>query len=60
MLRAATDPAAGGGDYYGPGKLGESRGWPRKVHYARAAHDKQLARRLWAASEDLTGVTFPL
>lgn len=59
VLRAATDPDAQGGDYYGPGWPGESRGAPRKVHYAKKAHDEQLADRLWQASETLTGVTFP-
>jgi NAD(P)-dependent dehydrogenase (short-subunit alcohol dehydrogenase family) len=59
VLRAATDPDACGGDYYGPSGLGESRGSPRKVAYARAVRDQQLASRLWQASEALTGVTFP-
>jgi hypothetical protein len=35
------------------------RGAPRKVRYTRAARDEHLARRLWQASEQLTGVTFP-
>ena len=30
VLRAATDPQAHGGDYYGPGGLGEGRGSPRQ------------------------------
>lgn len=59
VLRAATDPQAHGGDYYGPGELGEGRGAPRKVRYTKTAHDEQLASRLWQASEALTGVTFP-
>src|SRR5215472_1859411 len=59
VLRAATDPEARGGNYYGPAGLGEGRGSPRKVRYAKKAHDVQLARRLWHASEALTGVTFP-
>jgi NAD(P)-dependent dehydrogenase (short-subunit alcohol dehydrogenase family) len=59
VLRAATDPEAHGGDYYGPGGPGELRGFPRKVRYAKKAHDEQLAGRLWQASESLTGVTFP-
>ena len=59
VLSAATDPQARGGDYYGPGGLGEGRGSPRKVRYAKTAHDEQLADRLWQASEALTGVTFP-
>ena len=59
VLRAATDPQAHGGDYYGPGGLGEGRGSPRKVRYAETAHDEQLAGRLWQVSEALTGVRFP-
>ena len=59
VLRAATDPQARGGDYYGPGGPGELAGSPRKVRYASKAHDEQLAGRLWQASEALTGVTFP-
>lgn len=59
VLRAATDPGARGGDYYGPGWPDESRGFPRKVRYSKTAHDEQLADRLWQASEALTGVAFP-
>jgi NAD(P)-dependent dehydrogenase (short-subunit alcohol dehydrogenase family) len=59
VLRAATDPQAQGGDYYGPGGPGEGRGSPRKVAYTTTAHNEQLARHLWQASEALTGVTFP-
>jgi NAD(P)-dependent dehydrogenase (short-subunit alcohol dehydrogenase family) len=59
VLRAATDPCACGGDYYGPGGPGQLRGAPRKVRYSRAARDERLASRLWQASETLTGVTFP-
>lgn len=60
VLRAATDPAARGGDYYGPGGPGELRGFPRKVRYSKAARDERLADRLWEVSETLTGVTFPV
>lgn len=59
VLRAATDPETCGGDYYGPDGLGEGRGSPRKVQYAKTAHDEHLARRLWQTSETLTGATFP-
>jgi len=55
---SATDAGAAAGDYYGPGGAGETRGAPRKVRYSPAAHDEQLARYLWLASERLTGVTF--
>jgi len=59
VLRAATDPGARGGDYYGPRGPGELRGAPRQVRYTRTARDEHLARRLWQASEQLTGVAFP-
>ena len=59
VLRAASDPQARGGDYYGPRGLAQSRGAPRHVRYSMTARDEQLAGRLWQASEALTGVSFP-
>jgi NAD(P)-dependent dehydrogenase (short-subunit alcohol dehydrogenase family) len=59
VLRAATDPEVAGGDYLGPDGLGGGRGWPVKARYSRTAHDEQLAGRLWAVSEQLTGVRCP-
>jgi hypothetical protein len=59
VLRAATDPEVVGGDYLGPDGCGGGRGWPVKIRYSRTAHDQQLAARLWALSEQLTGVSFP-
>lgn len=59
-LRAATDPAASGADYYGPDGIGEQRGNPKLVHSSPRSHDPDLQRRLWAVSEELTGVTFPV
>lgn len=57
-LRAATDPDVFGGQYYGPDGPGEFRGHPVLVHSSRAARDEDLARRLWAVSEELTGVSY--
>jgi NAD(P)-dependent dehydrogenase (short-subunit alcohol dehydrogenase family) len=57
-LRAATDPAVLGGQYYGPGGLGEVRGHPRLVTSSPASYDLAVQRRLWTVSEELTGVTF--
>jgi NAD(P)-dependent dehydrogenase (short-subunit alcohol dehydrogenase family) len=57
-LRAATDPAAAGGDYYGPAGLGEFTGPPRLVRSSARSRDEAAQRRLWAVSEELTGVTF--
>jgi NAD(P)-dependent dehydrogenase (short-subunit alcohol dehydrogenase family) len=59
ILRTATDPAVHGGDYYGPGGIGELRGHPRLVSSSVPSHDELLQRQLWSASEELTGVTYP-
>jgi NAD(P)-dependent dehydrogenase (short-subunit alcohol dehydrogenase family) len=57
-LRAATDPAAEGGQYYGPDGVGEQRGHPKVVKSSAQSHDEDLQRRLWTVSEELTGVSF--
>ena len=59
-LRAATDPAAAGGEFYGPDGRFEMRGHPVLVGSSDRAHDIELQRQAWAASEDATGVTFPI
>ncbi|MEV0062045.1 SDR family NAD(P)-dependent oxidoreductase [Nocardia sp. NPDC050718] len=58
-LRAATNPAVVGGQYYGPGGLGEIRGYPKLVTSSADSHDQAVQQRLWNVSEQLTGVTFP-
>ncbi|MEN4398859.1 SDR family NAD(P)-dependent oxidoreductase [Mycolicibacterium senegalense] len=58
-LRAATDPGALGGQYYGPDGLGQQKGHPKVVTSNERSYDIELQRRLWAVSEELTGVTFP-
>jgi NAD(P)-dependent dehydrogenase (short-subunit alcohol dehydrogenase family) len=58
IVRAATDPAAAGGDYYGPSGLGEFTGAPRRVRSSARSRDADVQRRLWAVSEKLTGVTY--
>ncbi|MEY8018239.1 MULTISPECIES: SDR family NAD(P)-dependent oxidoreductase [Mycobacterium] len=57
-LRAATDPDVQGGQYYGPDGFLEQRGHPKLVTSSAQSHDEELQRRLWAVSEELTGVTF--
>jgi NAD(P)-dependent dehydrogenase (short-subunit alcohol dehydrogenase family) len=59
-LYAATEPDLEGGLYVGPDGPGEFRGSPRPVSPNRAARDEVLAARLWAVSEELTGVRFEL
>jgi NAD(P)-dependent dehydrogenase (short-subunit alcohol dehydrogenase family) len=58
-LRAATDPGVLGGQYYGPDGFGETRGYPKLVGSSAKSHDADLQRRLWAVSEELTGVVYP-
>ncbi len=57
-LRAACDPAAQTGDYFGPAGLFELGGSPVKVRSNAASHDQEAARRLWTVSEKLTGVAY--
>jgi NAD(P)-dependent dehydrogenase (short-subunit alcohol dehydrogenase family) len=59
-LRAATDPAARGGEYYGPGGPGGFRGYPRLVTSTGRARDTDAQQRLWRESERLTGVSYPV
>jgi NAD(P)-dependent dehydrogenase (short-subunit alcohol dehydrogenase family) len=59
-LRAATDPSAQGGQYYGPDGLGEQRGHPKVVKSSKKSHDEDVQRRLWEVSEELTGVKYPV
>ncbi|QCH22328.1 SDR family NAD(P)-dependent oxidoreductase [Mycobacteroides salmoniphilum] len=59
-LRAATDPAALGGQYYGPDGFMEQRGNPKVVASSEQSYDLDLQRRLWSVSEELTDVTFPV
>ena len=59
-LRAAADPAARGGQYYGPGGRGELRGHPGLVESSDRARDTEAQQRLWRESERLTGVSYPV
>jgi NAD(P)-dependent dehydrogenase (short-subunit alcohol dehydrogenase family) len=61
-LRAATDPSAQGGGYYGPRRYGQRRrfytGYPVIVNSSARSHDKAGQARLWQVSEQLTGVSY--
>jgi NAD(P)-dependent dehydrogenase (short-subunit alcohol dehydrogenase family) len=59
VLYAAIAGVPGGG-YAGPGRFFGLRGAPKLVALPAAARDGEAARRLWAVSEQLTGVHFPL
>ncbi|RZJ41451.1 MAG: SDR family NAD(P)-dependent oxidoreductase [Brevundimonas sp.] len=55
-LMAATMPNAAPGGYYGPQGMGEMRGRPGQARIDPAALDADVARQLWASSEQMTGV----
>jgi NAD(P)-dependent dehydrogenase (short-subunit alcohol dehydrogenase family) len=57
-LYAATSPDAVGGGYYGPSRMYEMKGPPKRARVAKQARDTAAAARLWEVSEDLTGVRF--
>ena len=59
ILRAASDPTASGGEYYGPGGVFEFTGAPTRVESSASSHDFALQRQLWETSEQLTGVSYP-
>ncbi|WP_189227579.1 oxidoreductase [Saccharothrix coeruleofusca] len=59
-MRAATDPDAPGGSYWGPARLFGTKGHPAPARIPRRARDIVAAARLWAESTRLTGVRYPL
>jgi NAD(P)-dependent dehydrogenase (short-subunit alcohol dehydrogenase family) len=58
-LRAATDPAAKGGEFYCPPGRGYV-GHPVRGESSARSHEEATQQRLWAESERLTGVTYPI
>lgn len=57
-VRAATDPAVQGGQYYGPSGFQEAVGHPVLVESNAKSHDVAIQQRLWTVSEELTGVKY--
>jgi NAD(P)-dependent dehydrogenase (short-subunit alcohol dehydrogenase family) len=60
VLYAATSPAAESGQLIGPDARNESKGYPTVVEPLEAARDRDLAKRLWDVSEELTGLHLDL
>lgn len=58
QLYAATSPDAEGGQFIGPGGMGELRGSPKPVQLSATAVEAETGRRLWELSEQLTAVRF--
>lgn len=55
-LCAATAPEVQGGEYYGPGRRNQTAGPAIRVESNRRSHDKDVARKLWELSVEMTGV----
>ena len=58
LLRAAGDPDATGGEYFGPDGVGGWKGFPVLERASAAAYDTSDAAWLWARSVEWTGVGF--
>ncbi len=59
-LYAAVADTVKGGDYIGPDGYIEFRGHPTRVQASELARNETLAAELWARSEHMTQVQFPL
>jgi NAD(P)-dependent dehydrogenase (short-subunit alcohol dehydrogenase family) len=58
QLYAATMPDVTPNSYWGPDGFLEQRGYPKRVGRTKKASNADDARRLWALSEELTGVAY--
>ncbi|MFF5082644.1 oxidoreductase [Actinoplanes sp. NPDC000266] len=58
QLRAATDPNAHSGQFFGPAHWAETRGPVTEARASRDARDPATGERLWKAAANLTGVTY--
>ncbi len=57
-LRAAFDPNANSGEYFGPSRFFEMHGSPIVVKSNVRSHDAEAAKKLWDISETLTNIKF--
>ncbi|MGW6007792.1 oxidoreductase [Streptomyces sp. NPDC055210] len=58
QLRAATEPGLRGGQFFGPSAIGETRGRVTDARLSREAADPAVGKQLWAAAEELTGISY--
>ncbi len=59
-LRAAFDESVTGGEFFGPEKFMETRGYPVQVQPSKLSQDKETAAKLWRLSEEMTGIRYPI
>lgn len=57
-LRAAFDPNAKSGDYFGSSRFFEMHGSPIVVKSNERSHDAEAAKKLWEISEQLTNIKY--
>lgn len=59
-LMAALDENVAGGDYYGPQGFNDMKGAPGKARSTGYSKKRDVAEKLWALSEKLTGKEFKI
>ncbi len=59
-LMAAMDENVKGGEYFGPTGFNGMKGEPGKVKSLRHSYDKEVAKKLWEVSEELTHSKFDI
>jgi NAD(P)-dependent dehydrogenase (short-subunit alcohol dehydrogenase family) len=57
-LRAAFDENAKAGEFYGPSRLMNMRGYPVAHSSNKLSYDETIAKELWKCSEEMTGIKF--
>lgn len=57
-LKAATDPSMTGGEYIGPMKMANYRGYPGENTLPNAAEDASQRQKLWQTTEQILGLSF--
>jgi NAD(P)-dependent dehydrogenase (short-subunit alcohol dehydrogenase family) len=60
VVRAAVDPDAESGEFYGPGQLLGMRGEPVVQAPVLSSSSPEFGRKLWALAEDWSGVRFTI
>ncbi|MBC7867311.1 MAG: SDR family NAD(P)-dependent oxidoreductase [Gloeobacteraceae cyanobacterium ES-bin-316] len=58
ILCAALSEDVNGGDFIGPDGFKQIRGYPTKVDADEYSNNKEIARHLWVASEEMTNVFY--
>lgn len=57
-LYAALDQDIRGGEFIGPDGFQQMRGYPSKVDSDDYSNDREIAKRLWRVSEEMTGACY--